>query len=725
MEEKVIKKSPKLPNSSKVHPFEENVGKEIYLVMEGGQIVYRNLLDKKVSEVNHGNLENYLYNAERYQILLRHYEAKQMTVEQWHTIYPLNKDTVTSKNFDITTLSILVLYTCNFTGELLQDIQQLRKKRNYLFQHVDEGIPDTKFEHEYENVLQILVDLGHWVSNDVENKLKDLARYVKGMPVTQEILDHYVTSLQTWCFSEMGINKCLSELKSILKVGKINSKHTSKVLERLKSLTEENGKIGMKLEPGLQPALLKKELAKIAFKLRQQKGSDKELVMVKTIMGALTTDCDDNRDLENISKKLPRFHEFHDNFCFNLRNFVQENLANILQVDGSLMAEVFFRIYRGEIRCPQLEVNTMKELHNPNKQKLFLQGMDNLKMTVQKRSLFLQEISARTTWLAVLHDLSAWEDAILRVFRDQGMQRKLTQAGPCCLGSKISEDIVIDINIVWKAYKEQGKCYEEFTASNSTCHFYLDRYFLTGDYSSEMEVKPPPNIIIEILLKKGGEYDLRMEEKLSFALQMDWKNEIMTDGLEVEVTVESAAPKMDFRFSSRDTIKKFNQTSSVKDVVSNIFEKKRIKDLLERTSLDVIVRAEFHMSEYSVKGIVEPGVPSPPRHVKVIDATTHTLTIEWKEPKIDYGLPILAYHVERFDFIKKKWIRTGNTEPPVTTYRIADLEMGHKYKIRVLAVNKLGRSNPCTTDGPVSLLRLPGSRGKSLAVNRKERRIKI
>lgn len=102
------------------------------------------------------------------------------------------------------------------------------------------------------------------------------------------------------------------------------------------------------------------------------------------------------------------------------------------------------------------------------------------------------------------------------------------------------------------------------------------------------------------------------------------------------------------------------------------------------------------------------GPPSLPRLVRVVDATTHTLTIEWDVPETDYGLPILSYHVERFDFIKKKWLRVGSTEPPVTVCRVANLEMGHKYKIRVFAVNKLGRSKPSTTDGPVALLRLPG-----------------
>lgn len=223
MEKKTIikVKGAKSPRSTLVHPFKKNFGKVLFLIMEGGQIVFRNLLDKRVSELDHGSLRNYLQNAERYQVLLRHHNDNQITIKQWQAMYPLNEtDLVTSKNFDIIVLSILVIHTCHFTGELLQDVQQLKKKRNSFYCQVEEGgvLPDTKFEHEFETVLQILVDIGRWVSIDVENRMKDLARFAKDMEMPQDTLDLYITSLLTWCISEMDTKKCLSELKTIVKV---------------------------------------------------------------------------------------------------------------------------------------------------------------------------------------------------------------------------------------------------------------------------------------------------------------------------------------------------------------------------------------------------------------------------------------------------------------------------------------------------------------------------
>lgn len=117
------------------------------------------------------------------------------------------------------------------------------------------------------------------------------------------------------------------------------------------------------------------------------------------------------------------------------------------------MAEICTRIYVGDLRSPQTEIYILKELNNPHKQKLFLQAMTNIKMTVQRRSLLLQEVSVKpksATLLEVFSDVKAVETAVLSIFKDGDVQRKLTQSGPCCLGSKLSDDILVDINVMWK-----------------------------------------------------------------------------------------------------------------------------------------------------------------------------------------------------------------------------------------------------------------------------------
>jgi hypothetical protein len=40
--------------------------------------------------------------------------------------------------------------------------------------------------------------------------------------------------------------------------------------------------------------------------------------------------------------------------------------------------------------------------------------------------------------------------------------------------------------------------------------------------------------------------------------------------------------------------------------------------------------------------------------------------MECEAIETDYGLPILSYHVEKFDYIKKKWLKVGSTEPTTT-----------------------------------------------------------
>jgi hypothetical protein len=98
--------------------------------------------------------------VERYQILWQHYNDNQITVTRWQDIKETALMTLT--NFDIVVLSVLVIHTCHFTGELVQDVHHLKKKRNSSFCHFEDGgvIPGTKFEHEFETLLQILVDIG-------------------------------------------------------------------------------------------------------------------------------------------------------------------------------------------------------------------------------------------------------------------------------------------------------------------------------------------------------------------------------------------------------------------------------------------------------------------------------------------------------------------------------------------------------------------------------------
>jgi predicted phage tail protein len=47
--------------------------------------------------------------------------------------------------------------------------------------------------------------------------------------------------------------------------------------------------------------------------------------------------------------------------------------------------------------------------------------------------------------------------------------------------------------------------------------------------------------------------------------------------------------------------------------------------------------------------------------------------------------------------ISGRWVPAGETDGPVTSLEVDGLQPGHKYKFRVRAVNKQGKSEPLTT----------------------------
>jgi hypothetical protein len=54
-------------------------------------------------------------------------------------------------------------------------------------------------------------------------------------------------------------------------------------------------------------------------------------------------------------------------------------------------------------------------------------------------------------------------------------------------------------------------------------------------------------------------------------------------------------------------------------------------------------------------------------------------------------------YVNHFFPILGRWVPAGETDGPVTSLDVDGLQPGHKYKFRVRAVNKQGKSEPLTT----------------------------
>ena len=93
-----------------------------------------------------------------------------------------------------------------------------------------------------------------------------------------------------------------------------------------------------------------------------------------------------------------------------------------------------------------------------------------------------------------------------------------------------------------------------------------------------------------------------------------------------------------------------------------------------------------------------PGAPMGPLSVK--DMTAKDCWLEWKPPKDNGGMPIAYYIVEKCDeSAGGRWVVDGETDGPISSYNVENLIENHRYRFRVRAVNKEGKSEPLETSG--------------------------
>lgn len=92
----------------------------------------------------------------------------------------------------------------------------------------------------------------------------------------------------------------------------------------------------------------------------------------------------------------------------------------------------------------------------------------------------------------------------------------------------------------------------------------------------------------------------------------------------------------------------------------------------------------------------KPSIPEGP--LKVSDIHAEGCKLNWKPPEDDGGQPIGNYVIEKLDEVLGRWVPTGETDGPETNFDVKDLIPGHKYKFRVKALNKQGKSDPLTAN---------------------------
>uniref|UniRef100_A0A1I7S352 non-specific serine/threonine protein kinase n=1 Tax=Bursaphelenchus xylophilus TaxID=6326 RepID=A0A1I7S352_BURXY len=95
------------------------------------------------------------------------------------------------------------------------------------------------------------------------------------------------------------------------------------------------------------------------------------------------------------------------------------------------------------------------------------------------------------------------------------------------------------------------------------------------------------------------------------------------------------------------------------------------------------------------------GKPTPPGGpLEVTDVFEDNVTLGWKPPEDDGGVPIDSYEVEKMDLATGRWVPCGRVDGNQTSIKVGSLQAGHQYQFRVRAVNKEGESDPLTTKDP-------------------------
>lgn len=100
--------------------------------------------------------------------------------------------------------------------------------------------------------------------------------------------------------------------------------------------------------------------------------------------------------------------------------------------------------------------------------------------------------------------------------------------------------------------------------------------------------------------------------------------------------------------------------------------------------------------------------PLPPQMCKVSDVYHDNCKVSWKEPIDDGGTEIIRYIVEALDrTLGNDWHEMKECTPADRQTKLEGLVNRHKYRFRVLAVNKIGKSQPCEMTGDDILIKDP------------------
>uniref|UniRef100_A0A0N5C6U2 non-specific serine/threonine protein kinase n=1 Tax=Strongyloides papillosus TaxID=174720 RepID=A0A0N5C6U2_STREA len=127
----------------------------------------------------------------------------------------------------------------------------------------------------------------------------------------------------------------------------------------------------------------------------------------------------------------------------------------------------------------------------------------------------------------------------------------------------------------------------------------------------------------------------------------------------------------------------------------------KIENALRSDSGPYTIKLKNASGECSSTGNVTViGKPTPPKGpLKAKDVNAEGLTLEWKLPEDDGGVPLEGFIIEAQDLDEKgKFVQVASVGPGETAAVIKGLKNKGNYKFRVKAINKEGESDPLVAD---------------------------
>lgn len=85
-------------------------------------------------------------------------------------------------------------------------------------------------------------------------------------------------------------------------------------------------------------------------------------------------------------------------------------------------------------------------------------------------------------------------------------------------------------------------------------------------------------------------------------------------------------------------------------------------------------------------------VPEKPENLEISSIHDSGCHLAWSSPKDDGGSPIDYYDISQYDVEQGKWMKCGRT--PTCEFDVKTLLKDHQYLFKVVAVNKIGESEP-------------------------------